>query len=283
MLVVSDIHADTGSLEAILRTVANREFVKRYGKTTKILSLGDCVERGYHPCEVIDRLKGIDNLISVLGNHDEAFVNEEYVSGNDDRSVEAHKKCRARGGWNEFFSGMRDHYVDNRLRLYCCHGGPVDPRIVCPPDADPVGRWLHSRTWQRISDLGTRYLDGSGYHYLPEDAFAAVRPLLEEDFLILCGHEHEEAAFVERDGKVQDEYLAMERLHFECLGRRIEEKRLFLGHGINALVRVGTAGPEAYCHYFGMDKTCFGVLHEAEGQRYISMLNFRLDRDCMPE
>ncbi len=127
ILLFSDVHADIGALDAILRLAGGRTFVRRYGRVERTFNLGDVVQRGYSPCEVIDRLKGIPGLTSVLGNHDEAFVWSVPVSGSDAQSLEAHDECHRRGGWEEFFHDMPVAYADSEERLYVVHGGPLRP------------------------------------------------------------------------------------------------------------------------------------------------------------
>ena len=282
-LLLSDIHADIGALDAILKLTHDPAFAGRFGPVERVLNLGDTVERGYHPCEVIGRLRSLHRLISVLGNHDEAFICGNPVSGSDSRSEAANSQCRAQDTWKGFFENAGQYWADHDARLYAVHGGPVDPETICPADADNVTAWLHSRTWQRISRDGQRYFDWSGYHYLPEDAFAAVRKVLQPGFVILCGHEHAEAAFEENDdGKVVDSLYWLQKSSFTVKGRRIDEKLLPLREDRNYLVRLGLAGPEGYYPYFGWDRSYFGVYYEKDGQRYISLLSFVLGRDRVP-
>jgi hypothetical protein len=280
-LLISDVHADIGALEAILRLADDDTFTERYGRVGRVFNLGDVVERGYHPCEVIDRMKGIPRLTSILGNHDEAFLRSEAVSGSDERSFTAHEECYRRGGWQEFFKDMPTFHADREERLYAVHGGPLDPG-ACPGQEEPLVAWLNSRTWQRISDAGVRYFDLSGYHYLPEDAFAAVGQVLEPGFAIVCGHEHVEAAFRESGGEVEDILFGLKTAAFAAAGRRVEEKTIELEDGASYLVRLGIAGPEGYYRRYGWDRCYFGVYHKEAGTRSISLLSFPLGRDAVP-
>lgn len=281
-LLFSDIHADIGALDAILKMTHDPAFAGRFGPVERVLNLGDTVERGYHPCEVIDRLKSLHHLTSVLGNHDEAFMCGNPVSGSDARSGAASSQCRAQGKWENFFGEAGLYWTDAGSRLYAAHGGPIDPATICPEGADDLTAWLHDRTWQRISRDGQRYFDWSGYHYLPGDAFDAVRNVLDPGFAIVCGHEHSEAAFVEYGGKAIDILCLLKKSRFTIKGRRVDEKLLRLKEGRNYLVRLGLAGPEGYYEYYGWDRSYFGVYYEKDGQRYISMLSFLLGRDMVP-
>jgi hypothetical protein len=281
-LLISDVHADLGALEAILRLAGDRAFTERYGRVERVFNLGDVVERGYNPCEVIDRMKTIPNLASVAGNHDEAFVWSVTVSGSDARSVAAHELCRRRGGWQGFFEGMPAMRADRRERLLAVHGGPLDPAGLCDGIFDRTTLWLNSQTWQRLARAGRSYFDLNGYHYLPEQAFDAVRGTLEPGFAIVCGHEHSEAAFAEKDGKVEDILFGLEKVAFGAGGRRVEEKKIVLQDATNYLVRLGLAGPAGYFERYGLDKCYCGVYHREDGQRCLSLLSFPLGRSVVP-
>ncbi|OPY25735.1 MAG: Calcineurin-like phosphoesterase superfamily domain protein [Methanocella sp. PtaU1.Bin125] len=282
ILLFSDIHADIGALDAILRLAGGRTFVRRFGRVERTYNLGDVVERGYSPCEVIDRLKSTPGLMSVRGNHDEAFIWSVPVSGSDARSLRAHEECRRRGGWEEFFGGMPVAFADRAERLYAVHGGPLDPAVICDGDAGPMDAWTASQAWQRISRTGTGYPDLSGYHYTPEQAFAAVGPSMRQGYAIVCGHEHTEAAYRERGGRVEDILFGLEKVSFTAGGRKIEEKRVPLEDDAGYLVRLGIAGPAGYYRRYGRDRCYFGVYYKEEGRRFISMLSFPLGRDAVP-
>jgi hypothetical protein len=281
-LFISDIHADIGALEAILRLSGDEAFTERYGHVERVLNLGDVVQRGYNPCEVIDRMKGIPNLTSVVGNHDEAFVWSVTVSGSDARSMAANEMCHRRGGWQGFFQGMPVFHIDKEERLYAVHGGPLNPVWLCDGLFDQTTMWLNSQTWQRISRSGRSYFDMNGYHYTPEQAFDAVRDVLGCGFAIICGHEHVEAAFAEKEGKVEDILYGLEMVAFAAGSRRVEEKKIVLRDETNYLVRLGIAGPAGYYERYGWDRCYFGVYHKEAGQRCISMLSFPLGRGAVP-
>ena len=83
-LVFSDIHADIHALDTILDIASSLEFTKKYGTFSRIINLGDVLERGTHPKEVLSRLKSFETnypLFSVMGNHDEAFLYNRLVGG----------------------------------------------------------------------------------------------------------------------------------------------------------------------------------------------------------
>ena len=76
-LIISDIHADFTSFNKILDLVFDKEFEQKYGKISRILNLGDVLNLGTHPKEVLNKLSSLEKnfeILSVMGNHDEAFL-----------------------------------------------------------------------------------------------------------------------------------------------------------------------------------------------------------------
>ena len=132
---------------------------------------------------------------------------------------------------------------------------------------------IASQTWQRISRAGTSYYDLSGYHYMPEEAFAVVGPSMRPGFAIVCGHEHEEAAYRQRDDTIEDILRQLETSDVKIGGRVVEEKHLSIEDGDSYLIRLGLAGPEGYAGLYGFDRCHFGVL--SEDGRELSLLSFR--------
>ena len=272
-LLISDIHADAGALDQILGLAFSESFSGRYGPVEKILNLGDVMERGYYPKETVSRLKGLKNVQSILGNHDEAFLQLKSLSGSDMASISAHEQYRKTREYESFFKDMGFHYVDKKLKLYAVHGGPLDPSAIANNIPQPDD-WLFSQTWQRISDLGFRYLDSSGYHYLPEDAFESMNAVFEgTGYVIVCGHEHQEAAYVKKNGRIENLMGRIERSTVRLGGREIEEKKLPIENGACYLVRLGLAGPEGYSGVPGFGNCHFGVL--SPNPKTLFLLSFR--------
>lgn len=56
-LIFSDIHADIDSLKTILFIVNSKEFKKKYGEFSRIINLGDVLERGTNPKQVLEDLQ----------------------------------------------------------------------------------------------------------------------------------------------------------------------------------------------------------------------------------
>jgi hypothetical protein len=165
---------------------------------------------------------------------------------------------------------MGKYYVDTKEKLYAVHGGPIDPCTITPAGSTGVEAWLYSQPWQRISDVGVRYVDGSGYHYLPADAFDAVRPTFgSPGFAIVCGHEHEEAAYRQKGGTIEDLLNKLEAVQVPMSGREVWEKKLPVEGDASYLIRLGIAGPEGYGEYVE-DRCYFGVY----SARVFYLLNF---------
>jgi diadenosine tetraphosphatase ApaH/serine/threonine PP2A family protein phosphatase len=69
-LVISDIHANLDALEAVLLAAAPLEW-------DRVLVLGDLVGYGAEPNAVVDRIKGLDPIAMVRGNHDKVAAGHE--------------------------------------------------------------------------------------------------------------------------------------------------------------------------------------------------------------
>jgi predicted phosphodiesterase len=65
ILVISDIHGNLVALEAVLADA---------GSYDAVWCLGDLVGYGPQPNECVDRVRGLPNLICLLGNHDAASM-----------------------------------------------------------------------------------------------------------------------------------------------------------------------------------------------------------------
>jgi predicted phosphodiesterase len=67
VLVISDLHANLNALEAVLEDA---------GPVDQTWCLGDVIGYGPDPNQVIERLRGLENLTSILGNHDVAVLGQ---------------------------------------------------------------------------------------------------------------------------------------------------------------------------------------------------------------
>ncbi|MHC1573362.1 MAG: metallophosphoesterase family protein [Candidatus Syntropharchaeales archaeon] len=247
-LLISDIHADINALERILKVISSDEVVSRYGKVDRIFNLGDVVERGYHPKEVIDRLISLGEefkVVSIRGNHDEAFLYRYEVSGSDKKCKEIHEKLRMDERAIAYLNRFLPYYIEAKDRILFVHGGPLDPLLITPPGASRLEQWLHERSWQRISTINAEYFDYTGYHYTPESAFIYTSMIFgDDDYLIICGHEHKPALFECRDNHVQAILKRSGQDTLKVMGMTLIVTEFERKPGSNYLLRLGIAGSE---------------------------------------
>ncbi|HDM35685.1 MAG TPA: metallophosphatase family protein [Candidatus Syntrophoarchaeum butanivorans] len=276
-LLISDIHADIDSLDLILEVINSDEFIYNFGEIDRIYNLGDVVERGYHPKEVIDRLISLDkrfSMISVRGNHDEAFLYQYDVSGSDRRCEEIHEQLRSDEKVIRYLKSFLPYHINQQEKIMAVHGGPLDPRLITPPGASRIEQWLHERSWQRISTIGVEYFDYYGYHYLPESAFEYADSIfgIGGGYIILCGHEHEPALFEWREKRSQSVLHMLTEYTLELGGIPAVVWELERRPGSSYLLRVGIAGIEGYRRY-GFMNPQFGVLFEDEGIHKLGLIS----------
>lgn len=263
-LVFSDIHSDIWALEAILEVASKSEFEKRYGSFSRILNLGDVLERGTHPKMVLTKLQELSSnytIESVIGNHDEAFLYGRKVSGSSLESLDAHLNLKEND--LEFFHQNQDgtfgrqEFVDKKKNLLCVHGGPLDPKKITPKDAQDES-WLYQKTWQRLTEEEFEFFSYSGFHYKPESAFSETKQKLAS-FIILCGHQHQEAALSQEKKNVK-EILFQITSSKEKISNFVLEKREFpIEPEKNYIIRLGLGGPEGY-YGIGLTTPHFGII-----------------------
>jgi Calcineurin-like phosphoesterase len=271
ILYVADVHADAEALSAILRLALSDDFTRRYGHVETFAILGDVVGMGKDPAETVRMIKGLKNARLITGDHDEAFLQGRELPGGDEASALAHQAFRKAGGYEGFYRDRVQFHVDRGAGLYEVHGGPIDPRKIMPSLVDEAEAPLYSRAYQHISGIDVRYFDSAGYHYLPADAFDAVRPIFGgSGHLIVCGHEHREAAYRRRLRQDEDLMPLLKKRSARIDGVMLEEKRLPLDRDADYLIRVGIAGPEGY----GSRRSHFGVLSVEDRTRTMYLLNF---------
>lgn len=250
-LVFSDIHADLNGLDTIVKTASSDDFVKKYGSFSRIINLGDLLERGIHPRQVISKLRLLEQnypLFSVMGNHDEGFLSGKTVSASSIESMDAHKALDEND--LSFFKKNKDgtfgnqEFVDTKNGLFCVHGGPLDPQKITPKNADGEA-WLYQRNWQRLTDEGFEFFSYHGYHYKASSAFDEVRNHVQ-NHIILCGHQHMETALVQRHGNIRDIYHTLDTKKEKISGHILESKTIDIESTSNYLIRLGLGGPAGY-------------------------------------
>ena len=263
-LVFSDIHADIDALDTILAVVSSDDFIKKYGSFERIINLGDVLERGSAPKQVLTRLEFLQKnypIISVMGNHDEAFLYKRPVSGSSIESWAAHQQLK--NDDLSFFEQNSDktfgqqQFIDTKNEIVCVHGGPLEPQKITPKNAYDEERWLYQRSWQRLSNEEFEFFSYSGYHYKASSAFDEAKNHLG-NFIILCGHQHEEAALVEND-QIHDIFSELKATHEKISDYALEKKEIEIDKSSNYLIRLGLGGPSGY-YGVGAPKPHFGIV-----------------------
>jgi len=264
-LVISDIHADISALNTIIDLTTSLDFKKKYGKISRIINLGDVLERGTHPKQVLEKMVALSKdypIISVIGNHDEALLYRRQVSGSSIESIISHDSLTEED--LEFFKKNQDdtygqqEFLDKKTSLVCVHGGPLDPKKITPKDA-AEDAWLYQKSWQRLSE-DEEFFSYYGYHYKASSAFTEAKTKIENP-IILCGHQHIEAALTQNEDGIQ-EILSETKLQTEKLFDFVIEKKEILIESENSyLIRVGLGGPEGY-YGAGEAKPHFGIVQD---------------------
>jgi predicted phosphodiesterase len=120
-LVLTDIHANLEALDTCLEDSRRRGY-------DRVLLLGDVVGYGADPNTVIDRVRELDPLVMVRGNHDKVALGLDQAEG-------FNAAARAAARWTmdaltpehrEWLASlpMGPQFVDDMLEI--CHGAPYD-------------------------------------------------------------------------------------------------------------------------------------------------------------
>lgn len=263
-LVFSDIHADIDALDTILEIATSDDFTKKYGSFDRIINLGDLLERGKNPKQVLDKLDLLSKnykIISVMGNHDEAFLYKRPISGSSIESWAAHNALKDDDlsifPQNKDGSFGEQQYVDTKNNLVCVHGGPLDPKKITPKNAYDEETWMYQRTWQRLSEEDFEFFSYSGYHYKPTSAFEEGKNHLD-NFVILCGHQHKETAILQND-HVKEIFSTLEPTTEKASKFSLEKREIEIERSNNYIVRLGLGGPSGY-YGVGSPNPHFGIV-----------------------
>lgn len=224
-VIFSDVHADSGALGALAACIRSPFFCEKFGRVDVLINLGDLLHRGDRPQETLEKAHTLSQeyrLVSVLGNHDHAFLHGLMVSGSDAASTYRHEQLRD-SPLLSIFDGMPLEWVDHGMLFV--HGGPLDLGT----------QTLRLKCWQRLSHEPGDFF--TGYHYTAAMAFDA----LEQRGLthLCCGHQHENVCCRKTpDGIIQQhlEFRPLENLN-EHEGPRLEVATVPLD--LPTLLRVG--------------------------------------------
>jgi len=268
VLIFSDIHADITALKIIFECAESKEFQDRFGSINKVINLGDVVGRGYSPSDVIEYIKNLDyEVVSIIGNHDEAVLNDRYVSGDDFFAARIHDEFKEKKEHWDYFKDLRDFHIERDKNLVCVHGGPIDPILISPRGLSDYEKWLYQRTWQRLDPLNSYYDPTYGFRYTPEMAFEHSKRILAEEigeeiecFIIFCGHQHREAVYQKREEEITNLLPSVKSKieTLKCSNRVINYSEFVIEKDCSYLVRFGIAGPIGFNFYTAQ----FGVLYK---------------------
>ncbi|MEX2409834.1 MAG: metallophosphoesterase [Candidatus Paceibacterota bacterium] len=123
--VIGDIHSHHDEMMELFEMV-NFDF-----DNDILISLGDLVDRGPDPIEVIETLMKIKNFIHILGNHDDWFFQyllsniqpSEWVAQGGQSTLNAyHNNPEYKERHLAFFQKASLYYIDDQNRLFI-HGG----------------------------------------------------------------------------------------------------------------------------------------------------------------
>ncbi|HEX3001153.1 MAG TPA: metallophosphoesterase [Methanoregula sp.] len=224
-VIFSDVHADAVAIGALASCIRAPVFRQTFGPIDILVNLGDLLHRGSRPQETLEKIHTLSRecrLVSVLGNHDHAYLHGIMVSGSDAASTYRHEQLRD-SPLLSIFDSMPMEWTTNGMLFV--HGGPME-----------VGdQTLRLKCWQRLSHQSGDFF--TGYHYTAPMAFEA----LEKRGLthMCCGHQHEHICCRKTSGGIVEQKLDFIPLNLDSGGKitRLEVARIPLD--VPTLLRVG--------------------------------------------
>ena len=118
VLIISDIHANLSALDAVLADA---------GEFDAVWCLGDLVGYGPEPNECVERIRGLPNLVCLLGNHDAAALGQidtEVFNAEAKLSVDWTQNNLAPATM-EFLRALPERLENNFVTM--AHGSPRNP------------------------------------------------------------------------------------------------------------------------------------------------------------
>lgn len=127
--IFSDIHANLTALEAVLS-----HCFKKYGSNIYIIHLGDCIDYGMRPNEVIKMLSSIKSqmLANIAGNHEMALygIKVDYFSSKRGYKANCYTKSILTQDSYDFINNMQKSgyifEIDNK-KFLAIHGDLTEP------------------------------------------------------------------------------------------------------------------------------------------------------------
>lgn len=118
--VIADIHSNSTALEKVLDEIDKKN-------PSYIISPGDIVGYGPDPNGVCDRLREMDNFLSVRGNHDQAVIDGDITGMNPVASEAIKFTTKEISDENLKFLKHLDNYYPLKLdifNIFLVHGSP---------------------------------------------------------------------------------------------------------------------------------------------------------------
>ena len=224
-VIFSDVHADAAAIEALGSCIRAPAFRTVFGPADLLINLGDLVHRGNHPLETLEMFHTLSRefrTISVMGNHDHAYLNGILVSGSDAASTYRHEQLR-NSPLLSIFDAMPMEWADKGMLFV--HGGPLDLGT----------QTLQLKCWQRLSHEAGEFF--TGFHYTAAMAFEA----LEKRGLthMCCGHQHENICCRKTPSGIVRQKLEFTPLSFDHEGIPFRIEAASVPLDVPTLLRVG--------------------------------------------
>ncbi len=147
LAVISDIHSNLEAFKAVLRDISSQS-------VHNVVSLGDNIGYGPQPMEIVTRLKKY-SIPSVMGNHELALINEDYLKTFNPKAKKAliiNKKILSEIAIN-YISLLKPCLIKHGCRFV--HGMPPDSMtnyIIKESDERIMG--IMKRLKQEITFVG---------------------------------------------------------------------------------------------------------------------------------
>ncbi len=129
LILLADIHANLSALEAVLA-----DSLSRYGPHTPICQLGDVVDYGPRPNEVVERLAALGSqfLVNLAGNHEDILLGRglERLSSDRGRGASDWTSRKLRREGRDYLRNLAPGFQELTLgpaRLLFVHGDLGDP------------------------------------------------------------------------------------------------------------------------------------------------------------
>lgn len=197
-VIFSDVHADAAAIGALAECIRSPLFLNHFGPVDVLVNLGDLLHRGDRPQETLEKVHTLSReyrLVSILGNHDHAYLHGLLVSGSDAASTYRHEQLR-NSPLLSIFDNMPMEWSDHRMLFV--HGGPLELGT----------QTLRLKCWQRLSHQSGDFF--TGFHYTAAMAFEALE---KQGFThMCCGHQHENVCCRKTGNEIIQQPLEFQRL-----------------------------------------------------------------------